>query len=87
MCSGGAAVEPRRSAAGARGSAPRYGFGKIRGRAASAVNMHRALCPHAGTTTVRCWAPCFSFTYLPYINPRARRVGPCAIAGQEASNP
>ena len=51
------------------------------------LNMQRALCPHSETIFISCFAPYFSFTNLANASPRARRVGPCAIAGQELSNP
>ena len=64
-----------------------YYFGKSSVSTESAVNMHRALCPHNGTTIVEWWAPSFSLTYFPQAWPRRLRLAPCAIAGHEESNP
>jgi peptidase M28-like protein len=63
------------------------GFGNRIGSDGSAVNMHRALCPQSETVASLCCAPYFSETYFANASPRARRVGPCAIAGHDASKP
>src|SRR5580704_4017931 len=65
---------------------PRSQFGKINGSAMSDVNTQRALWPQNGTTTVLWFAPPWcSLTYLLNARPRARRVGPWAIAEHDVS--
>ena len=55
-------------------------FGNITGSTASVVKMQRSLCPHSDTTWIACFAPSCSLTYFTNASPRARRVGPCAMA-------
>ena len=62
-------------------------FGKITGNTMSVVKMQRSLCPHSGTMIALCLAPSVSVTYLKNASPRARRVGPCAIAVGDESKP
>src|SRR5687768_13601106 len=62
-------------------------YGKITGSTTSVVYMQRALCPHSETMSALCLAPIVSVTYLKNASPRARRVGPCAIALAELSKP
>ena len=63
----------------------RPSFGKITGNTRFVVYMQRSLWPHSDTMRIWCFAPSVSVTYLKYASPRARRVGPCAIAFGEAN--
>src|SRR3954471_12614522 len=60
-------------------------FGKIDGKTTSVVKMRRSLWPHSGTMMALCFAPIVSVMYLKNAAPRARRVGPCAIAPDDES--
>src|SRR4029453_12120036 len=62
-------------------------FGKITGNTASVVYTHRSLWPHSETMIALCLAPSVSLTNLGNASPRARLVGPCAIAPHDESNP
>src|ERR1051325_1371047 len=62
-------------------------FGKITGSTSAVVKTQRSLWPHSDTMIALCLAPSESFTYLKNASPRARRVGPCAIALGDESNP